>query len=181
MTTTATLRAHAATLLLLGCQAVDAPLERTTASLLVASSTIWASSRIPLCWEHEGQDMEKTWIRSAISQTWEAESALSFTGWGRCQPTSAGLRVRLAFLGGTYALGNQLDGLPEGVILNDWLLRSCSLGDRERCVRATAVHELGHALGFAHEQNRTDTPDQVPVSRRVRAAIWRWGHGTGTR
>ncbi|AUX48826.1 uncharacterized protein SOCE26_103670 [Sorangium cellulosum] len=75
-----------------------------------------------MCWEDDGFQEEKGWVRDAINRTWEAESSLRFEGWGRCdESTRSGLRVHfLDQRGFTRGLGRQLNNVPSGVNLNTW-------------------------------------------------------------
>ncbi|NRB79816.1 MAG: hypothetical protein HRU38_14310 [Saccharospirillaceae bacterium] len=135
----------------------------------VLSSSVWDSNVIPVCWESftESSANQRSWIQNAVSDTWSDNSRAEFTGWGQCSSGSAGVRIQVSDVGPhVKGLGKNLNGLSNGMVLNftynNWS-PSCQ-SDVQYCSEVIAIHEFGHALGFAHEQNRTDTPDSCTDS-----------------
>jgi len=144
-----------------GAPAPDEPTSTTTAPLFANLAKRWPGPAIPVCWDVPSDATSRGWVKDSVERTWAQAANIAFTGWLDCTSSNQpGVHVYPSNYtvgdnrtGLTLGVGTDVDGVYGGVTIDI----QCGQ-DTETCVRATAIHEFGHVLGFYHEQQRPDTP-----------------------
>jgi hypothetical protein len=150
---------------------------QTTVQAYPLMAALWPSPVIEVCWENPSPQfsVQMSHVQAAIAGTWQSASRLRFTGWATCPPISpASVQVVRVEIDDsdpnngphTLFLGKQLAGVQHGMLLNFTFLRwgtNCQTMI-DYCIKAIAVHEFGHAIALAHEQNRPDTPGECMIA-----------------
>ena len=138
-------------------------------NLYFKTNRIWGQRDIPVCWAVPPTTAgEAAWVQETMrgQRSWSTAGNINFTGWGNCAAGATGILLTAGVRAATTYLD---DRAPAGIATLELDFRDpignyprCTTEatlSREDCIRTTAMHEFGHAIGYAHEHNRMPKPD----------------------
>lgn len=146
--------------------------------LYISSGNLWPGRIIRVCFEPGFPSPERTWARHVLKgqRSWEDAARVNFVGFGTCAQGEAGIRIQPDEVNYASSLGPRDAVVRVHLKVGDDI--SCLFDppvSDEQCFKQVVLHEFGHALAFAHERTRSDTPTACPAPSGETPGDLPWG------